>query len=445
MAKRKKGKEGEAPSIFRCDKLPTHMNAGKIHTLKVMLQAWRRSAKVISDLQWNCFFNAGAFNPFFDPATVHRKEGADARRGILRQISLHFEVEPRVFKKKRLPKMIPGVVDALAPLKAVLGAAEVQMVTGQVLGSLNSYISNRQNDFRQAVFGSCLSADEYETTRHALLVINKAKAWFNLKRELQIEGKPIDSATRKLARNIMSQIMNRHRKPRFSRIGMVVDQRIATLSTSACSTTFDMWLKLRVAGLKEARKATGQRNPDGFLHIPIQSYDRFNARQGERKQSFQIIEDRHTGTITVGIVTEVGEAFQASREAYSASANGPLALDFGLTTTFATNEGDLLGRDFLRKLKALDNTLSGIARHVQRSGQKPRSSKRYTRHAERTRGYNPDRTESDHQQAHRHETAVSTVPGAPELSITAVVAAYEPLAAELWPLGLANETPGAQR
>ncbi|TLX16612.1 zinc ribbon domain-containing protein [Rhizobium sp. MHM7A] len=87
------------------------------------------------------------------------------------------------------------------------------------------------------------------------------------------------------------------------------------------------------------------------------------------------------------MITDVGEAFQAARDAYAANANGPLALDFGLKTLFATNEGDLLGRDFLRKLKALDETLSGIARHVQRSGRKPRTSKRYVRHAERTRGY----------------------------------------------------------
>ncbi|WP_138392180.1 hypothetical protein [Rhizobium sp. MHM7A] len=258
--KRKKGEEGKAPSIFRCDKLPTHMNAGKIQTLKVMLKAWRRSAKVIADLQWNCFFQDGASDSFFDPSTVHRKQGADARRGILRQISLHFGVEPTVFKKKRLPKMIPGLVDALEPLKAVLGAAEVQMVREQVLETLNSYISNRQNDFRQAVFGSCLSNEEYEAKRHALLVINKAKAWFNLKRELQIDGTPIDMRTRRLARNIMSQIMNRHRKPRFTRIGMVVDQRIATLSTSTSGTSFDMWIKLRIAGLRETRKAAGQKS-----------------------------------------------------------------------------------------------------------------------------------------------------------------------------------------
>ncbi len=168
---------------------------------------------------------------------------------------------------------------------------------------------------------------------------------------------------------------------------MVVDQRIAALEESQGSSSFDMWLKLRVAGLKERRKSEGQKEPNGVLHIPIKSYDRFNARQGIRKQSFQIIEDRHTGEITVGVVTDVGETFKASREAYTSNANEPLALDFGLKTLFTTEDGDLLGRDFMRKLQSLDKTLSGIARHVQRSGKKPHSSQRYVQQVERIRGF----------------------------------------------------------
>lgn len=363
------------------------MNAGKLRTLKTMLAAWRRSSKIIADLQWNCFFRDGAFDQFFDPATVHRKQGAEARRVILRQISEKFDVEPPAGeekeKKKRLAAMTPGLEDILAPLKATLGAGEVQMVREQVLGTLNSYISNRQNDFRQAVFNSSISPDLH----HPLFVINRMKAWFDLRRELQIEGVLIDRPTRKLARSIMSQIVRRHRKPRFNRIGMVVDQRIATLSSSTVGTKFDMWLKIRVAGLKETRKAAGKEKPDAFLHIPVNGHRYFKARKGERKRSFQIIEDRNTGVITIGVITDVGEAFHASRQAYASNTNGPLALDFGLRTMFATDDGDLLGQNFLRKLKALDKTLSGIARHVQRSGQKPRTSKRYVMHAERARGF----------------------------------------------------------
>ncbi len=65
-----------------------------------------------------------------------------------------MEGEEEKKERKRLPLMIPGFKRSLAPLKAALGAAEVQMVREQVLGTLNSFISNRQNEFRQAVFCS---------------------------------------------------------------------------------------------------------------------------------------------------------------------------------------------------------------------------------------------------------------------------------------------------
>ncbi len=198
------------------------MNPGKVDTLKAMLKVWREAANILSHLQWNCFYRHGGFDSFFDPATVHRKRGAAVRSVLLRQINEQFDVSPPVKEvkknkegeeekkeRKRLPLMIPGLSDPLAPLKAALGAAEVQMVREQVLGTLNSFISNRQNEFRQAVFCSTVS----EETRHALLIVNKMKAWFDLKRALRIDGVLIDDETRRLARNIMSQIMRRHRKP----------------------------------------------------------------------------------------------------------------------------------------------------------------------------------------------------------------------------------------
>jgi putative transposase len=64
-----------------------------------------------------------------------------------------------------------------------------------------------------------------------------------------------------------------------------------------------------------------------------------------------------------------------------------VALDFGLTTMFATDQGDLLGRGFKAKLQAMDRTMSSIARHVHRSGGKPRSSKRYCAWVARVRGF----------------------------------------------------------
>lgn len=369
---KKKNAAGLRERVFRCDKLPTHMNAGKQQKLKTMLVEWRECASEMATLMWNDFFKNGAFDPFFDPATSHRRKGIDVRSGLLRQIAGYFNVEPTAFEKKRLPEMISGLNDPLAEMKSCLGAAQVQMLRGQVLGTLNSYLSNRQNDFTKTVYGSTIPAAQ----RHALFIVNRAKAWFDLNRPLLRDGERIDLTDRLLARKIMSRIMSRNRFPDFSRIGMVVDQRIASLSPSDSANSFDMWLKLRVS-----------RGTSGAIHIPVNGYRYFNERSGDKSKSLQIIEDRETGAVSIGVVTDVTEAFAQSREAYKTNPLHELALDFGLTTMFATNEGDLLGRGFLTKLEALDHTIAGIARHVQRGGGKPRSSQRYRKHVARARGF----------------------------------------------------------
>jgi putative transposase len=381
LARGKRQKDDGPPSILRCDTLPTFMNPSKARLLDDLLRSWRAAAVDFSRIQWRLFFEDGKFEPLFDPAKQYRKQTVVARTGILRQIAARHDLvvpeiptEPEDEKKKpkRLAAMAPGLVDVLAPYKADLGAAQVQMVMPQVMGTLDSYISNRQNDFVELVFNSSLAEDE--TVRHMLFTINRAKAWFELKRSVKVNGKEVPMHLRRLARKIMSHLMKVNRQPRFHGIGMVVDQRIAVMHEATKAKSFDFWLRLTVA--------KGHR-----IDIPVNGHDYFRKRKGERKLSFQINRDRETGRYTVGVITDVGEAFAASRQAYLSKAGGSLALDFGLRTLFATDRGDLVGRDFIDKLKSLDATIQGIARHVQRSGCKPRSSKRFVQHVTRTRGF----------------------------------------------------------
>lgn len=372
MAKGKK--QLERPSIFRCDKLPTFMNTGKQGLVRTMMANWRTAAGQLAAIQWRCFFETGRFDPFFDPATVHRKASVAVRAGLLLQIGKHFDQD--VFPetagpRRKFPQMAPGLEDCLAHLKEDLGAAQVQMVREQVLGVVNSYLSNRMNDFRSIVFGSTVDDD----TRHMLLYINKAKAWFDLEKNLAIKGVQIPRSVRLLARKIMSHVFSLHRLPRMKRINMVVDQRIATLSGSTTATGHDMWLRMTVARGKK-------------IDIPMKSFEFFDQRKGTRAKSFQIIEDRVTGRIHVGVLTDVSEELETSRQAYAKTVkNEVVSLDFGLTTMFATDQGDLLGRGFLKQLRRIDETISGIARHAQRSGQKPRSSKRYCQWIVKMRGF----------------------------------------------------------
>ena len=64
-----------------------------------------------------------------------------------------------------------------------------------------------------------------------------------------------------------------------------------------------------------------------------------------------------------------------------------IALDFGLSTLFATSQGQLLGRDWLRELRRYDERITKIARGMQKRGHKPRQSRRYREAVAALRGF----------------------------------------------------------
>lgn len=176
MAKRVRKSKAEGQTVFRCDKLPTFMNVDKEIKLRNMLSNWRYGAGEMSYWQWKIFDKTQRFDPFYDPATEYRKETVAVRAGLLRQLNTHFSVAKDAIttdvtdkKRKALPKLAPGLMDPTASVKDLVGAAQFQMIRAQVLGTLESYISNRQNDFVSAVFA-----------------VNRARAWFTLKREITI-------------------------------------------------------------------------------------------------------------------------------------------------------------------------------------------------------------------------------------------------------------------
>lgn len=192
MARDRGKKKDGCPSILRCDTLPTFMNPGKLRLLQVMHESWRDTACEFGRIQWRCFFEKGRFDPLFDPAKVYRKRTVIARAGILQQIVGRYglsapepspEAEDAKKKGGRRAAMAPGLIDMLSSHKAALGAAQVQMVMSQVMGTLDSYVSNRKNDFAEVVFNSSLAQDD--AVRHMLLTVNRAGAWFDLKRSVK--------------------------------------------------------------------------------------------------------------------------------------------------------------------------------------------------------------------------------------------------------------------
>jgi putative transposase len=316
---------------MRCDLLASNMTAGKEQRVRELLAAYRKGAVLLGREQWRLFFETGRFQKNHD-------------------------------------------VDKTTFAAAIGAANRVQMCRWQVVGQLDSWLSNRANDFRDAVNGSTLDPD----TRHMLHVINRAGAWFARKDIVMRDTREIvPDHIRRLARSIMRYVMGRHRRPDLSRISMRLDHRAAALAAPAKADQqgrVGWWVNL-------STMTTGRK-----IAVPLLTYDRHRSRKGKVSNGVLVTEDRDSGRLQFGVVTDIAEECAALRAAYQPERE-VMALDFGLSTLFATDEGDQLGRDWLKALRRYDHRITGIVRHVQRSGGRPRDSRRYREAVTALRGF----------------------------------------------------------
>ncbi|MGG5890649.1 zinc ribbon domain-containing protein [Falsiroseomonas sp. HC035] len=173
----------------------------------------------------------------------------------------------------------------------------------------------------------------------------------------------------------MRHVMGRHRRPDLSHISMRLDHRAACLAAPTKATQggkVGWWVNL-------STMEAGRR-----IAVPLLTYDYHAKRPGRVTNGVQINLNRE-GCLTFGVVTDMGEACAKSRADYDG--HGVLALDFGLSTLFATSEGQLLGQGWLKRLRRYDALLTMIATSQQRAGKKPRDSKRYRALVEDVRGF----------------------------------------------------------
>ena len=109
---------------------------------------------------------------------------------------------------------------------------------------LESFISNRQNDFRDIVSASSLS----DRQRKALYQINRRKLWF------RTEADGFNDLDLTLSRSIMKHLFKTNRKPSMKHINMALDFKVAKITNKEDNkaSSFDYWIKLRSFILKTA-------------------------------------------------------------------------------------------------------------------------------------------------------------------------------------------------
>ena len=233
---------------------------------------------------------------------------------------------------------------------------------------LESFISNRQNDFRDIVSASSLS----DRQRKALYQINRRKLWF------RTEADGFNDLDLTLSRSIMKHLFKTNRKPSMKHINMALDFKVAKITNKEDNkaSSFDYWIKLST--LEKGKP----------INIPVNSNDYFSKNEGVLKNFCQLNIDRDNRFSIVfskeqNDFSVLGEDEKALR--YQSKID-KLGLDFGLNNLFAASTGELYGRGFKTPLEKYDAVITKIAKNRQKQGLKTRSP-RYDNVVNKTRAY----------------------------------------------------------
>ncbi|MBU4403371.1 MAG: transposase [Actinobacteria bacterium] len=284
-------------------------NKNKTETIVAMFEPYRDFAQDIAGVQWNHFFATGRFSKYID--------------------NLHH-----------IPSM--------------LTERQKQTCRDQVVGILESFVSNRANDFKRIVFRSSSPED----VKLQLFYINKRHLWYHygdIKMPLFLDGERvkgefvlIGSEVRNLARKIFARVLSRHRRPTYQGINLALDAKVASIlpREENKATEFDYWLKI---------STLDKGHP---TYIPLQTNYYFEDVDGELK-NFCFVNLKDDGNMDFCLVKD------KNRLPYRPMID-ELSLDWGLCVMFATEFGDLYGRNFFDQLKRYDEILTELARGRQK-------------------------------------------------------------------------------
>lgn len=369
--------QGKRDRKLRADVFDVPANAGKAQAIFDLWPLWRRGLRTEANVAW---------------------------RDIMAGRALRTRILAPAEKNE------PGIMAS----KERIGAQEQQMIRAQMAGSVGSWLSNRQNDVRDAItrqftpgrWGgaskrrfSALPEDRREAIeaelavlRHELRAINKQKAWMvpsgtAVMRTVDKAQAPVSDRARRLARTMFLGIAARHRWPRFEKLAMRLDERMGLgpqkakiwIDPADHGGIFAWWLHVRPTGAKAP------------VLLPIRGWGRDRDggrgtglfRSGTLGKTVNLFVG-DDGRLKAALTRDVTEIFAENREAYHPLTD-VLALDFGLRTLFATNHGDLLGRNFRAKIEPVARRAAAEAARMQRAGKKPRDSALYGRLVTRLR------------------------------------------------------------
>jgi putative transposase len=300
--------------MIKTYKIKSEENKNKTEKIKDVLNEYRKAAKKIAKLQWYNFNLKNKFN---------------------KQSKINIDSK--------------------------LSARYLQTCQYQVVGLLESYYSNKKNEFRDTITKSKLSDER----RKELYQINRS-----------YDRSKFPEETQKLYRKIMKHLIKR--KPNLSKINMNLDEKVAKISNkiNQKAVKYDYWIKLSTL---EAGKP---------ILIPIVSNGYYEEGKGIQKRFSQINLDKDNN-LSLCFIKEEKDYKKLSvdeqRLKYVSKVD-KIGLDFGLNNLFASSTGNLYGRNFKEPIEKMDKIIVKIAKNRQRQGLKVRS-KRYDKLVNKLKSY----------------------------------------------------------
>lgn len=268
----------------------------------------------------------------------------------------HYIVLAAVLRDQQMKLFFTaGRLDKNAPIRATtaLSARYQQTCQYQVVAMLQSWLAQREDDFRRLVLRSSLDG----ALRDELLAINRRQAWHR-------DDLGFSAEALRLARHLMRHLRSVHRLPDTRHINLALDAKVAKLERARTKGAFPWWLKLST--LEAGRP----------VWLPVEGNPRFDASGGTLKPFVQV------NLSEKGLSAAFLKEF---RQKPCTPQTAVLALDSGLSVLFATDQGDLLGNGIFARLQALDSQVAACAKGRQERGLRVRSA-RYDALVARVRG-----------------------------------------------------------
>jgi len=356
--------------MLRTYKLKHSINRGKQKKILNILKEYRKVSDEISNRQWRYFYENGRFNKDLEVDSI----------------------ETKLSKRYR------------------------QTAQYQVVAQLKSYMGNRQNEFKNYIKN--LSLDKETKTK--LYYINKYEKWFY--QSVQIQNIKIEQKIIKLSKQIIKNILKKNRKPNLKFCNMAIDGKVVKITPNGIKkvikseklkdengafilnknrnpkvktytverdrkkSSFDYWIKLST--LEKGQK----------IYLPIKTNPYFEGIKGDINDFIQINFQQDIDNINgnIPLSTQKGINYDeykidicliknVKKEKYQPKID-KLALDLGLNNLFATNLGELYGRNFSKLLKQYDEVITLLAKNRQK--QRLRTlSKKYKKLINKIRSY----------------------------------------------------------